>query len=210
VEGWGLDGPLAYGGGSAAGGSLPSREQLTTFFCCDGSIAQLGPRPNPAHPEGRSRPAGGALPLPDEQGLCIGSVFAISASNGVDAKRSLALRGFCFSAEQLCQRVEDTVLARGGEVFETRRLLKRCGGRGGGGRRGQGGRGGDAAGCSFSSQDNAGRPLCPGAVATQVQAGLLALRQACLPAVAFPPSTLGPCPTSPPPYLPAAACMRCC
>lgn len=54
------------------------------------------------------------------------SVFSISASNGVDMARRLTLLGFCYSAEQLFERVEDTVLARGGEVWETQRQLKRC------------------------------------------------------------------------------------
>ena len=56
------------------------------------------------------------------------SVFSISASNGVDMARRLTLLGFCYSAEQLFERVEDTVLARGGEVWETQRQLKRCAG----------------------------------------------------------------------------------
>lgn len=53
-------------------------------------------------------------------------MFRISASNGVDVARRLTLLGFCYSAEQLFERVEDTVLARGGEVWETQRQLKRC------------------------------------------------------------------------------------
>lgn len=60
------------------------------------------------------------LPSPER------SVFSISASNGVDMARRLTLLGFCYSAEQLFERVEDTVLARGGEVWETQRQLKRC------------------------------------------------------------------------------------
>lgn len=51
-------------------------------------------------------------------------MFTISATNGIDAARRLNLLGFCFSTEQLFERVEDTVLRRGGEVFETRRQLK--------------------------------------------------------------------------------------
>ena len=35
------------------------------------------------------------------QGLCIGSVFTISATNGIDAARRLNLLGFCFSTEQV-------------------------------------------------------------------------------------------------------------
>lgn len=50
---------------------------------------------------------------------------ARSATNGIDAARRLNLCGFCFSTEQLFERVEETVLRRGGEIFETRRQLKR-------------------------------------------------------------------------------------
>jgi hypothetical protein len=91
---------------------------------------QLGARPNPrlaelAEQRRRRRPANDALPLPEEQGLCIGSIFRISATNGIEPTRRVSLAGFCFSTEQLYERVEGCVLARGGEVFETHRLLKR-------------------------------------------------------------------------------------
>ncbi|KAL4451737.1 hypothetical protein ABPG75_007399 [Micractinium tetrahymenae] len=127
---------------SLDGGSAARPEQVTTIFCSDGSVVRLGAVPNPALAElerqRQQRRAGGSaadllgggagsaapLPLPHEQGLCIGSVFTISATNGVDAARRLNLLGFCFSTEQLFERVEETVLRRGGEIFETRRQLK--------------------------------------------------------------------------------------
>lgn len=125
TEGWGPDGPLPP---SSSGGALPSAEQVITFFCCDGSMVQLGARPSPLQQaerrSSRRHSAADSMPLPEEQGLCIGSVFTIRATNGHDVKRKLDLRGFCFSTERLFERVEDTVLARGGEVFETERLLK--------------------------------------------------------------------------------------
>lgn len=40
---------------------------------------------------------------------------------------------FCQSTELLFERVEDAVVSRGGEVFETERQLKRCAGVGVGG-----------------------------------------------------------------------------
>lgn len=127
TEGWGPDGPLPP---SSSGGALPSAEQVITFFCCDGSMVQLGARPSPLQQaerrSARRHSAADSMPLPEEQGLCIGSVFTIRATNGHDVKRKLDLRGFCFSTERLFERVEDTVLARGGEVFEAERLLKRC------------------------------------------------------------------------------------
>lgn len=130
---WGDDdsSPLFDLSASSAGldGSPPPHsEPVTTIFCSDGSIVTLGPQRR--HPlqaaERRSarRASLDPLPLPEEQGLCIGSVFRISASNGVDVARRLTLLGFCYSAEQLFERVEDTVLARGGEVWETQRQLK--------------------------------------------------------------------------------------
>ena len=76
------------------------------------------------------RRRGDALPAPAPapatlQGLCIGSLFSICATNGVDAARRLHLLGFCQSTEQLYERVEECVLRRGGEVWETRRQLSR-------------------------------------------------------------------------------------
>ncbi|KAL4421153.1 hypothetical protein ABPG77_000788 [Micractinium sp. CCAP 211/92] len=130
-------GPSSLDGGSAA-----RSEQVTTIFCSDGSVVQLGAVPNPALAElerrrqqrvedglgadllGSAADGAAPLPLPREQGLCIGSVFTISATNGIDAARRLNLLGFCFSTEQLFKRVEETVLRRGGEIFETRRQLK--------------------------------------------------------------------------------------
>lgn len=128
AEGWGLDGPLAPGSSDAP----IFVDQITTFFCSDGSVVQLGATPHLLQQLERRgaqrRSEGDTLPLPGEQGLCIGSVFRISATNGIEPSRRVNLAGFCFSTEQLYERVEDTVLARGGEVFETQRLLKRCGG----------------------------------------------------------------------------------
>lgn len=124
AEGWGLDGPLAPGSSDAP----IFVDQITTFFCSDGSVVQLGATPHLLQQLERRgaqrRSEGDTLPLPGEQGLCIGSVFRISATNGIEPSRRVNLAGFCFSTEQLYERVEDTVLARGGEVFETQRLLK--------------------------------------------------------------------------------------
>ena len=125
------------GGGSAldafldGGSSVPAflAEEVTTFFCSDGSVVRLGQAPHPLQQAerrtARGRPPADALPLPAEQGLCIGSVFTVSATNGIEPSRRINLLGFCFSTEQLFERVEQTVLARGGEVFETQRQLKR-------------------------------------------------------------------------------------
>lgn len=65
------------------------------------------------------------LPTAAEQGLCIGGLFTIRATNGTDATRRLNFFGFCQSTEFLFERVEDAVVSRGGEIFETERQLKR-------------------------------------------------------------------------------------
>jgi hypothetical protein len=137
-DAWEDDSAGSGGGGGSAldafldgGSSVPAflAEEVTTFFCSDGSVVRLGQAPHPLQQAerrtARGRPPADALPLPAEQGLCIGSVFTVSATNGIEPSRRINLLGFCFSTEQLFERVEQTVLARGGEVFETQRQLKR-------------------------------------------------------------------------------------
>ncbi|KAI3447558.1 hypothetical protein Pfo_004223 [Paulownia fortunei] len=51
-----------------------------------------------------------------DQSLCLGALFDIAATNGLDACRRLCIFGFCRSIEMLCDVVEDTVLENGGEV----------------------------------------------------------------------------------------------
>lgn len=70
------------------------------------------------------RPAQDPLPTSEEQGLCIGGVFTIAATNGCDASRRVNFFGFCHSTEVLFERVEDAVVRRGGEIFVTERQLK--------------------------------------------------------------------------------------
>ncbi|KAK2974707.1 hypothetical protein RJ640_007134 [Escallonia rubra] len=50
------------------------------------------------------------------QGLCLGALFDIAATNGLDMGRRLCIIGFCRSIEMLSDVVEDTVLEHGGEV----------------------------------------------------------------------------------------------
>ncbi|PNT78178.1 hypothetical protein BRADI_1g74862v3 [Brachypodium distachyon] len=50
------------------------------------------------------------------QSLCLGSLFNIAATNGLDMGRRLCIFGFCRSIEMLSDVVEDTVLEHGGEV----------------------------------------------------------------------------------------------
>ncbi|GAB4819217.1 hypothetical protein N2152v2_006263 [Parachlorella kessleri] len=64
------------------------------------------------------------LPTADEQGICVGSLFTICATNGYDVTRKINFFGFCQSAEYLFEHVEDAVVSRGGEVFETECQLR--------------------------------------------------------------------------------------
>eukprot|EP00252_Welwitschia_mirabilis_P013295 TRINITY_DN2929_c0_g1_i4.p1 TRINITY_DN2929_c0_g1~~TRINITY_DN2929_c0_g1_i4.p1 ORF type:complete len:180 (-),score=13.16 TRINITY_DN2929_c0_g1_i4:175-714(-) len=50
------------------------------------------------------------------QGLCLGAIFDISATNGLDLGRKFCMFGFCRSIDMLSDVVEDTVLEQGGEV----------------------------------------------------------------------------------------------
>ncbi|KAJ6840814.1 uncharacterized protein M6B38_118795 [Iris pallida] len=50
------------------------------------------------------------------QGLCLGALFDIAATNGLDTGRRLCIFGFCRSIEMLSDVVEDTVLEHGGEL----------------------------------------------------------------------------------------------
>ncbi|KAI3974783.1 hypothetical protein MKX01_028043 [Papaver californicum] len=53
------------------------------------------------------------------QGLCLGALFDIAATNGLDMGRRLCIFGFCRSIEMLSDVVEETVLEIGGEIVVT-------------------------------------------------------------------------------------------
>ena len=59
------------------------------------------------------------LPLPtwQEQGLCIGNTFWVTATNGLDICRRLNLMGYCRCTEMLSDVVEHSVLSSGGEII---------------------------------------------------------------------------------------------
>ncbi|KAK6140152.1 hypothetical protein DH2020_026150 [Rehmannia glutinosa] len=58
------------------------------------------------------------------QSLCLGALFDIAATNGLDMGRRLCIFGFCRSIEMLCDVVEDTVLEHGGEVVAAEKATK--------------------------------------------------------------------------------------
>ncbi|KAF5207925.1 D-tagatose-1,6-bisphosphate aldolase subunit [Thalictrum thalictroides] len=58
------------------------------------------------------------------QGLCLGALFDIAATNGLDMGRRLCIFGFCRSIEMLSDVVEDTVLEHGGEIVAAEKASK--------------------------------------------------------------------------------------
>ncbi|XP_020599380.1 uncharacterized protein LOC110038813 [Phalaenopsis equestris] len=58
------------------------------------------------------------------QALCLGALFDIAATNGLDMGRRLCIFGFCRSIEMLSDVVEDIVLEHGGEVVTAEKASK--------------------------------------------------------------------------------------
>ncbi|CAN8284964.1 unnamed protein product [Cochlearia groenlandica] len=102
-------------------------EERITLFTSDG-LVQIGGDivPRRSHKkQGRSK-SPKKLPKFQEssymdpaQGLCLGALFDIAATNGLDMGRRLCIYGFCRSVEMLSDVVEDTVLEHGGEIVAT-------------------------------------------------------------------------------------------
>lgn len=102
------------------------REDTITMFTADGLI-QLGGslvprRIPPSEKQGKLK-----IPpryqrfqesdyMDPKQSLCLGALFDIAATNGLDMGRRLCIVGFCRSIEMLSDVVEDIVLEQGGEV----------------------------------------------------------------------------------------------
>ncbi len=118
-----------------AGGAGPP-EALITIFCADGAVARFPPRLAVAAGGGAARPpprrraltARGAASADEDSDLdaasldlCVGSVFAIRATNGLDPTRRLAVLGFCASVDALLDGLEAGVAEGGGEVRAVRR-----------------------------------------------------------------------------------------
>ncbi|CAL0321413.1 unnamed protein product [Lupinus luteus] len=59
-----------------------------------------------------------------KQGICLGALFDIAATNGLDMGRRLCIFGFCRSIEMLSDVVEDTVLEHGGEIIAAEKATK--------------------------------------------------------------------------------------
>ena len=67
-----------------------------------------------------------SLPTWQEQGLCIGNSFWVTATNGLDICRRLNLIGYCRSTDLLSDVVEHTVLSSGGEIVIREHKSSRC------------------------------------------------------------------------------------
>ncbi|KAK6942765.1 hypothetical protein RJ641_028142 [Dillenia turbinata] len=101
-------------------------EERVTLFAVDG-LVQIGgsmvPRRVPSDKrQGKSKGSQRFQRFQESdymdpnQQLCLGALFDIAATNGLDMGRRLCIFGFCRSIEMLSDVVEDTVLENGGEV----------------------------------------------------------------------------------------------
>ncbi|KAK9290598.1 hypothetical protein L1049_008769 [Liquidambar formosana] len=110
-------------------------EERVTLFTAEGLI-QIGgsmvPRriPSSDKKQGRSKTSQRFQRFQEsdymdpKQSLCLGALFDIAATNGLDLGRRLCIFGFCRSIEMLSDVVEDTVLEHGGEVVAAEKASK--------------------------------------------------------------------------------------
>ena len=101
------------------------QEDKITLFTSDG-LVQIGGNMVPRRvtaSEKRQQKGKGKLRrfqessyMDPNQSLCLGALFNIAATNGLDMGRRLCIFGFCRSIEMLSDVVEDTVLEHGGEI----------------------------------------------------------------------------------------------
>ncbi|KAH7854017.1 hypothetical protein Vadar_009148 [Vaccinium darrowii] len=110
-------------------------EERVTLFTADG-LVQIGGSMVPRRvsssdkKHGKSKTSQSSLRFKEsdymdpEQGLCLGALFDIAATNGLDMGRRLCIIGFCRSIEMLSDVVEDTVLEHGGEVVAAEKATK--------------------------------------------------------------------------------------
>ncbi|RWR91573.1 hypothetical protein CKAN_02073600 [Cinnamomum micranthum f. kanehirae] len=119
--------------GEGAGGAIHwVPEDRITLFTADGLIqigGSLVPRQFPAYNKrGKASQRFQRFQernyMDPNQGLCLGALFDIAATNGLDMGRRLCIYGFCRSIEMLSDVVEDTVLEHGGEVVAAEKASK--------------------------------------------------------------------------------------
>lgn len=110
-------------------------EKRVTLFTADG-LVQIGGDLVPQRIASSDKRAGNSKTyhkfqrfqesqyMDPNQGLCLGALFDIAATNGLDTGRRLCIYGFCRSIEMLSDVVEDTVLEHGGEVVVAEKAIK--------------------------------------------------------------------------------------
>ncbi|KAI8472807.1 MAG: hypothetical protein J3K34DRAFT_457670 [Monoraphidium minutum] len=104
-------------------------QEIITIFTAEGAVHRIpGRRISFDGPDGAlfapQRPRRQPMPSWDEQTLCIGASFAVSATNGRDPTRRVHFLGFCQSVDYLEEAVTGTVFSRGGEVLLQERHIK--------------------------------------------------------------------------------------
>ena len=108
--------------------TTPSPEIIVTVFGKDGAISTIPP--NYVSPSSYTssddvgfRLDGKGMPGPEEQGLCLGSVFSITATNGFDVSRRMNVFGFCQSLDYLAEHIHLAIRSRGGEISHVKRKV---------------------------------------------------------------------------------------
>ncbi|XP_050230259.1 uncharacterized protein LOC126679303 isoform X2 [Mercurialis annua] len=110
------------------------QEEKVTLFTADG-LVQIGGSVVPRVVSSSNKQGKSKIPqrfqrfqessyMDPKQGLCLGALFDIAATNGLDMGRRLCIFGFCRSIEMLSDVVEDTVLEHGGEVVAAEKAIK--------------------------------------------------------------------------------------
>ncbi|URD78985.1 hypothetical protein MUK42_18814 [Musa troglodytarum] len=106
-------------------------EDRITLFTSEGLIqigGSLVPRRFPQKRQGKSQVTKSVQRFQESdymdpnQGLCLGALFDIAATNGLDMGRRLCIFGFCRSIEMLSDVVEDTIVEHGGEVVTAEKV----------------------------------------------------------------------------------------
>lgn len=87
-----------------------------------GSLLPRRPHPKPKAPPRYQRQESDYMD--PKQELCLGALFHIAATNGLDLGRRLCIFGFCRSVEMLSDVVQDTVLEHGGQIVTAEKATK--------------------------------------------------------------------------------------
>lgn len=105
--------------------TTPDRnEVIVTVFGKDGVISTIPPNyVSPSSLEDSGLRLEKSLPTAEDQGLCLGSVFSITATNGFDVSRRMNVSGFCQSLDYLAESIHMAIRTRGGEISHVKRKV---------------------------------------------------------------------------------------